>query len=236
MNRDALLNEVGGGPITLPPVMSLRGNTLKAKGKRGMRLSRPKAALLVLGCSLCALGAAREEAKVVQELREAQTEAATDQVVANFNQSRVDLINDLVTLLREAPSAEKKGRVCFLLGEVDNGRSIRPLIENLLVKVSAAEEDTRIPLWRTYPCQEALARMGKPAEFQLIEILSGSESEQMKAGALNVFREIEGWPGTVFVLEQAMGRAGLEQREQLGKALEKAKKEVSRREASATEK
>jgi HEAT repeat protein len=200
-----------------------------------MKLLKAAAALSVIGFSLAALGAAPNEARVVQELRNATSEAAMDQVIADFNQSRVNLINDLVRLLREAPSAEKKGRVCFVLGEVDNGRSVRPLIENLLVEVSVDEASTRRPLWGKFPCQDALAKMGKPAEFQLIDILSNSESESVRAGAFDVLRKIEGWRGTIFVLEQAVDGAEIGQRGRLEKALEKARKEVPPPKTSATQ-
>ena len=66
------------------------------------------------------------------------------------------------------------------------------------MEVEAPDEYTKRPLWGRYPCQEALAKIGKPSEWRLIEILSRTEREEVKAAALKVIQDIEGWRGAVF--------------------------------------
>lgn len=71
------------------------------------------------------------------------------------------------------------------------------------VKASVVQEGSRLRLWGAYPCQEALAKIGKPAQWRLIETLTGEAGDEVKAAALKVIQKIEGWRGAVFVLEQA---------------------------------
>lgn len=182
---------------------------------------------LIVALSLFHLRPCRAEVgpmESVQTLRQAKSEAEMDQAIEDFSRSNVRLVDDLVAFLQETKTQETKTRVCFLLGEMRNPRSTRPLIENILVKAEVPETYTKEPLWGANPCQEALAKIGKPAEWQLIEILTGNEREEVKAAALKVIQKIEGWRGAVFVLEQSWEKAALDKREELGKALERARK------------
>jgi hypothetical protein len=128
--------------------------------------------------------------------------------------------------LREAKTREAKIRACFLIGEIRNPRATNVLIENILVTADVPTHYTRIPLWGPYPCQDALAKIGKPAEWRLIQLLSGTESNEMKAGALKVIQHIEGWRGAVLVLEEAWEKAGVHERKNLTPILERARKEA----------
>lgn len=163
---------------------------------------------------------------VPDALRQAKTEQEMDRVIADFNQSNLNLIQNLSSFLNEAKSQESKVRACFLLGEIRNPRATRVLLDNLFVEADVPTQNTRIPLWGRYPCQDALAKIGKPTEHTLLELLSSSASDQAKNAALKILQHIEGWRGAVFVLEQAWERAGLEERKGLEKALQQAKKEA----------
>jgi hypothetical protein len=181
-------------------------------------------ALSLLSIPLCAHGEPPEESAIVQSLRQAGSEAELDAVINKFVESNVKLINDLVNLLRTSSNPEVQGRACYLLGEVDSGHSMRPLIEYMLVKVSVPMEQTRKRLWGPYPCQDALVKIGGASRYYLVELLGGAEGEEKKAGALRVLQHIYGRRGAVAVLEESWEKAGFEERKELEKALDEARR------------
>lgn len=172
--------------------------------------------------SVCAAG----PPETLNALRQAKSEKELDQVIAEFNRSNIELIQSLTEFLGEAKTPEAKVRACFLLGETRSPRATRALVEHILLQVESPERYTKTPLWGPYPCQDALAKIGKAAEDVLLETLAGHSGHEVKAAALKVLQRIEGWRGAVFMLEQAWERAGLEERKSLEKIIEQARKEA----------
>ena len=169
-------------------------------------------------------GATAEPVEVVRALRQAKSVAEMDKVIAGFTKDRIELAQELIDLLRSLRDPEPKARICYLLGEVGDPRATSVLIENILVKAEVPPAFTRTPPWGQFPCQEALASIGKRAEHGIIDVLSKPASDETRVAALHVLQSLEGWRGAVFVLGEARERAGPEERKSLDGALEEARK------------
>src|SRR5215203_5103075 len=84
-----------------------------------------------------------ESPGALEALRQAKTEKEMDKVIADFNQSNINLIQDLTVFLNEATAQESKVRACFLLGEIRNPRATRVLLDNLFVEADVPTQNTR---------------------------------------------------------------------------------------------
>jgi hypothetical protein len=180
---------------------------------------------LLVATSLAAfvVGAAQQSSQIVKALRGAGSEAEMDRAVGQFAEAHSALVHEVGGLLTETKTPGLKVRACFVLGMTRSPQAVGYLIENIAVQADVPERYTSLPLWGRYPCQEALARIGKPAERSLFAVLSRSGDVELRASILKVLELIEGRRGAVLVLEEALERAEGDERKSLEAALESAK-------------
>lgn len=165
-----------------------------------------------------------ETRELVRLLREAQSAQEMDELTNSLVGRQYAFWYSLADILRSSAPPEKKARVCFLLGEFGAYRTLSWMIENISLKVENRGELEKIPLWRQYPCQEAIARIGKPAERALIQLLVDTDKDDVQELVVQAFIYIEGRDGAEFTLRRAIIEAPQGKAEKLEKALERLKK------------
>jgi hypothetical protein len=218
-----------GRPLKKPGKSSACGRrsgalNWRALGLKSRRLRVPWFLAVSLLAALVS-GEAEKPCQIVESLREAKSEAEMDEEINRFARQKLALVQDLISLLRETRRSSVRVRACYLLGELRDPRATRALADHLLLEADVPAAITKRPRWGPFPCQEALIKIGKPVESQLMKILADpSRAEAMKAAALHVLQSIEGWRGAVYVLEQELEGADSAAREGLEKALVQARK------------
>src|ERR1700681_2514050 len=155
---------------------------------------------------------------LVEALQSAKEPKEMDGFVDALVQQRLDVQDSLTSSLYRQLPAELKARICYLLGYYKAEMAISALIRNIEFTIAVTDED-RSARWRSHPCAEALAYIGKPAERNLISSIMDSEKEQVRELALEALVGIEGQFGAIDLLERAKIGAEKEQTARLEKAL-----------------
>jgi HEAT repeat protein len=147
-----------------------------------------------------------------------------DEAVHLDMQEREKVVESLTRMLVSG-SPELKTRACFLLGEYRAFRAVPDLIENLALETSL-DDGEKIPLWGYYPCQEALSKIGRPAERALIAVLASSDDPRRRDGAFETLRSLKGNESLLAQLQRAEETATADEIKRLQQSVEQLKKYV----------
>lgn len=152
------------------------------------------------------------------QLEKASSRAELDTAVREALKQRSDFTSRLIYILGSEAPSDVKIRACAILGYYREERAIQALVKLVALEAPIPTEIDKIPLWLRYPCMEALAGIGKPAEAELVRLLMSTEREDLRGALLGklIFIERE---RTADILREALNGARREEAARLEEAL-----------------
>ena len=114
-----------------------------------------------------------------------------DKEAERLSAERYEFLDDLIRHLRREEDVEKKGRICFLLGDYRAHGAVQDLSKHITLKVHVSGDPwTRIPLWGQYPAREALIKIGVRSTKWMLKNLATSEDAMTREHSVYVLREV----------------------------------------------
>ena len=183
------------------------------------------ASLATQGASTCVDCNDRELVDAIARLEVAQTPVEFDAITEAAELERIAFINRLGRLLEMSTSNDKKIRLCYLLGFYRGEGEVGQLMLNAGVRAPRGpDEFGKIPRWREFPCIEALAAIGRPAEGKLVQLVASHASADVRDAALKAMFWIKG-ACAADVLRKALEEADEPEAQRLREAVEKFERE-----------
>jgi hypothetical protein len=165
---------------------------------------------------------------LAEHLATAKTPAEMDDLTNAAVEQRIELMGQLAGLLRSSASSELKTRACFLLGFYRAERAIDELVDNIDLEVDVTGEQSKIRQWGRFPCAEALAYIGAPAQEKLVRLLASSDEKVARQQALEALTFIHK-KDVVTVLQEALGRLQGEEARRVREAIGEIKKQLGQK-------
>jgi hypothetical protein len=151
-------------------------------------------------------------------LMSAKSVAEMDQIADEALGQKAAFEGGLINLLTSDSRRDQKIRACYLLGYFRAVSAVNVLGANFTLTTGPRHDIDKIPRFGPYPCLEALAYIGKPAEGKLVELLKSTADKVLRHNILDSIIYIEKRHAPA-VLRDELGQAKTVEAERLREAL-----------------
>lgn len=158
--------------------------------RKGTLFSLPLA--ITVACGISAFGQAsnttNDNVASLSSASDRQRQAITDSVMENRRNIADSLIGDL-----ESPDMDVRFYACAMLGDLRYSDATPALAKIITLEDSKVFSRTyfRLPLWGTYPAEDALIRIGNDSLGPLEENLATSDDPQVQKLSLDALQQVE---------------------------------------------